>query len=1387
MKILSRIVTCVLIFCITLTTIVNASITGVRLVNNTSPNSDYKLTQSQGKEIASAIKTDSEEKETFTGNSGKNKTGNQALDYLIENNIISREHKIKFSKKGIEIIQDKNKEITFNRTDFLMGLYKATEGILNSRPFVFNVKSKRIIDGQEQVLTGDVDNYRPGETLSFNEGDYEIYVSPNVQELYLVELLKKGIIQENEIKDIKFLEEYKQVIQDSIGMLPEWDNSLQPYYYDSSKTELNNQLGKAWEIKGFFRLFDSKTKNFYMERKDTSFLVDESLTKLQALRYVNSFINPNNETYDKSKYDEIAYLYGNKEILSLDEKDRDIVLYLLTQGILDRDNLNEVADLNQPINNEFVYNLYYRIYNPEHRVQIQLQELTDGDRQLMKDGFIRNTLSVYDEIDSKIEPQTLSVEKVEQDNFMGIIKSNYTPTFADPNANEEEDEGGIQNIGDDLTGDRVDETIKSEKADYKIRKLFPAPDRVEYSGKKISDLSASNEVMEVSDDGKGKIVTFKVKASSDIEALAIIDSKLTYDLQQSTTNRLQTVTQVTSDSKTTNYISAREIERSLGELMVMSTKVLKNRTTGTMAVLLEDNNTAMVGNKVIKTSQPIVIDNTADTYYNLEVVVNLMSNAYLSEIDPGKMFIVEDLPKERIVDVTGTGGVIERTTVMSNSAVKQGFFSKSSEYYNLNLMSRGVTTLTRDFMVNNKKVSVVVDWSYSLPDNDRTIIDLFNDPNFSVKKASEFLFTRPTGETLQSWWDNNIHLSNALANLLYGTTGVNYITSGYLKPDLTLLMHDEGIDEKTALTSIFSGLELPANYVKDYMDNDRKDFQEKLFSGTGDVTKRRIYSCIKPKNVEDCKVYDNMYIISPTGSIYKNIDQDKRVKFEDNQLKVTGRDSLSEDEVSYKTEVMLGDKKYYLQELRTSVDKYYKLTATEATMGKFRVDSTGKTTFVGANGNDILREELNQLVKDVGLKAGEFKPIVDYSVQELSSIPNPKLMSNGLYYINGEAKSFDPSSDDMLREPWQPDINGSQGLAFKNIYLDRMKFTVENGQIVRRKTNPYLEQGNVFFSGLNSTLISRLIDNQADTIKYSEIPMGSQVVIQDYTFRKTSKGLESAPIKDQSLTNDVLNSLGNQESMNRSILARFTGLQILYSGRPVSFSSYIKTTDMGSLQIGDEIVNAVYKNNGEIMMANGDTRQKYTSGAESVCIMIQPDENLNFYLLDDSTKTYAIKYTTDEYSEGYIDNVSIFNEDLGLGIADDIFLELKDNIFKPMEGFRDVMEQYKQTYNSALKGDIIAIIQSILTTILLMMILCIFICTMILKSNGSILNILLALRGTPKAGHSRQFDIISIMSFGLWNLDSNPSVALVALGELGLFILTYIVVNGGTVIKLMFY
>lgn len=1420
-KFLKLCISIVLLFSICLS-LIGASVSGVRLVNNTSEQSDFKLTDSQGQSLISNISTKSDINETFTSNSGIIESDNEVLSYLIENNIISRESKIKFSSKGMEIVKGEDSELTFNRTDFLMGLYKSVVGVIQSRPFVFNVDSQRMVNNKIVTLTGDNSDYKPNDAKAddinnFDEGDYEVYISPNVQELYLIELIDKGVLDLNEFKDIEFVNYYNTIQGGQAKRLPEWDNSLQPYYYNTSKVGLDNQLGKAWKATGILRLFDSKTKSFTLEREQVSFLVNESLTKLEALKYVNKFINPNNETYDKDKTDVINYLFSNSEISALSDEDRDLVLYLLSIGILDKENLNEVTGLNSPVNTDFVLNLFYRIHDVNNRVQVDLDTLSEDDKVLIEQGFTKNNVGLYTEVDKNIEPQTLSIERIEpSSNNMGINKTTYVPDFADPtSSNDNAVEATsfslfnkVSNISslykgnkiliadkentvspDDLTTDSVTE-VKDEAVDYKIKKLFPSPDKVEFKGKTISDLTKGDEVSEVSKADNGIIVTFTVKASSDTEALALIDSKLTYDLKIDSSKQLQTVTQVSSDKTVTNYISAREIERSLGELMVMSTKILKNRATGTMAVLLEDNNTAMVGNKVIKTSKPIVIDNTADTYYNLEVIVSLMSNAYLSDIDPGKMFISEDLPNEKLVDVVGTGGIIERATVMTNSAVKEGFFSKTSDYYNVNMLTRAVTSLTRDFLVNGKKVTVMVDWSYSLPDNDKTILNYFKDPELSVKEASEFLFTKPTEGNLQEWWENNIELSNALANFIYGTDNISYITSGYLKPDLSVLIHDSSEDEEKVVDALFKSLPLSQSYLNKYAEGSLDDFEKKLFSGNGDKTGRRVFYCSKAEDANNSKVFGNMYIITPTGSVYKNIDQDKRVKYEDGQLQVNGRDSLT-DEVTTDTEVKLGGKTYYLQKPTTMVDRYWKLTDVEPITGQVK-KSTGDTyKFTDKNGKDVIRNELKKTIKELELQDGEYRALVDYKDSDLSSIGSTKdLVAGGLYYADGEiikGQKFDTEDNSIGKDSASLGIkNGSTAYAFKNIYLDRSLFTVENGEIVRRKSSPYLEQGNVFFSGLNSALMARLIDNQADTIRYADIPTGAQVIIQDYKFVKTIYGLESAPIHDSELTNSLVNSVGDDDSINRVILAKFTGLQLLYSGRPMPFSSYITSTGIGSLQFEDELKNTVYLQNDKLMLGNKDSKVEYSSGGESVCIKIILDNDVNFYLLDDTSNTYAMKYTSDKYSDGYIDSISAFNEDLGLGVKDDIFMELSDNVFSPMEGFRDVFNEYQQVYHSMMKGDLIGILQYFALTVIMYLIVMCFVMTMILKGHVG-LNILLAIRNPSGISGREGFDPVKLFSLGIWDLNSSPNLGVVLVAELGLFLLFYIVLNCGTIIRFMFY
>ena len=1375
MKKVITVIISILLVCVLSVEVFAASVSGIRLVNNTSVKSDYKLNKASIQNIFNSVKVESEVKESFTSDAGKEDTDNDIKKYLIDNNIISREKSISVNKNGMTLESadlDMNAMIT--KTDFLMGLYKTCYGVIDSRPFVINIKSKRAIDGKTRIVS-ERDNYTPSNyngsdsSFNFDEGDYEVYISPNVQELYLTKWLSADIIDKSEIQDQHFLDEYENLISDGAVNQPEWSNELQPFMYNTSPVRAENQLGKAWKFSGIYRYFMKSPKTFEITREQANFFVNESINKLEVYRYINKIINPNAETIPADKYDLYAYKYGNKEILDLNEDDRNMILYLISKGIIDRNQLQECSNFEDTVTNEFAFNLFYRIHEESNRVPVDNIEnitLTDSDKYFMDNGFMKNNVSIYEDSDIR-EPITLSIKRV--DSKFTSFKSEYIPKF----------------------GDREDTSAESseEKLDYEIVKLFPRGDLVEYESKPINSLTEGGPISSVEKTSDGIKVTFKVKAVNDIQALSILDSKITFSNLGTTDKMLETVTKVTTDGKSVTYVGARELRNVDGEIATLTNKVLKNKITVYTAVILNDTNMSMIGNKIIHSDEPMIIINNDETYYNLEAVVNLMSNAYLSKLDPGKIFMDPNLPKESIVPVTGVGSEIERTTMINGIKYALPGFRNNEQYFNINLVSRGLSTLTREYTIKDKKVTVIVDWAYSLPGDDDKIRNLFEkvDEDFSVKEASEFLFTRPSDETAQDWWDNNIAVSNALANLLYNTNGVEYITSGWLKPDVTILIDDSDLQKADVLKEIFGDIQFKPDFLKEKLNGSTTDFDVVLFNGgSGDLTQRRSFLVMNGVEKNGCYVYENLYITSPTGAIYKSVAEDKRVKYEDGELKVTGRRNAITEDITPKTEVSIVDETFFLEDFDAEFSKYYKLISTTPITGKVK-EVRGRYTIQDENGNDALYNKINDWETKFKLNTNDFKAPKDYSNDEFTGQLPLDYYKPALNYLVGSdiithAKAMTPMVKNIGF-----DINSDEANAFPVLYLSRNDFTVQDGKIVRRKGNPYLEQGNVFFSGLNSTLISRLIDNQVGNITFNKLPLGSTVIIQDIKYKKTNKGLESEPIDNPTLAKNVMENRGNSDELNRIILSQFKGLQILYSARPVSFTSYITKCDVGGL-VFDTPHKTGYKESSNFMYAEDkDNKVDYTGQElDSVCIRIDLDPSVEFYLLDDTNNVYAMRNASSKYSDGYIDNISIFSEDLGFGTPDDIFMELTNNEFRPLANFRDIFKEYQLIYHSAMKGDIIAILQFVFMWIMWYFIVASWVGCMILRGKLG-LNILLAIRNPSGVKGADGFDLVKFFTFGIWNLDSEPGLGPVFLADLLMFILLYITLNCGTVIRNMFY
>lgn len=1552
-----RIITLFLTFAMT-SQLLGASVAGKKLINNTDTGSDYKMTEIESSDVLSQIKNYSDVHESFTVNSSRLKSNNEIIDWLAEKNIVNREDNLELDKDGINATQ-KNIATgeSMNKSNTLSYLSRAFEGSINSRLFVWKTKAHREVNGKIKTISGTSEvqpsNYDGSETtFDYSTGDYNIYISNTVNELYLSRLLQENVITKDEISDKNFIKDYENEITKDISVVPEWSNRLQPYVYQDTDVPIGTQLGATWNVHNIFKLFTAKATSMDLTKQSHNFFVNEHISKLDTLKYISKMYKDKLTPIPSDKLEAFNFKYGSTEISDLSKEDKDLVSLFIYNGIINRDEDTECTSMNGEVNGDFLFPILFRTLNASERIAVTVEKISSDEVALAKEGYIRNDVNIYSG-DNFNEPSTVSITKIKGTEKL-LTSTEYVPKFGEPmddggssmetktafkqaleTANDAynasarganyaynstkdyvkyenkayaddlaDDKNIFENVGsvakstwkigtdwlgwsgnaisgkDTQAGDKTDSEYKDitvqkeesdakeadvkqaeefkeqaatnpdtkrestiasssvgstnngETADFEIIKIFPNPDLVEYKGVKISSVSKTSPkdggITDVSDVSGKKQVKFKINATSDVEALAVIDSKITYNSNIAADKKLQTITKVTYGRRNTIYMSAKEIERSFGELVVVSNKVLKNKKTGATAVLLSDRHKAMIGNRIVVTDTPIVITNTADTYYNIELLAPLMSNLYISSIDPGKMFVDNNLPTENIAQVTATtqsasgeqAQNLEKTMMISTSSWGGSLFSATEDYFNLDMVTRGISSITREFDVEGKKAYLIMDWSYSLPDNDSSILDYFKNPNLNVKSASSFLFTKPAPGKAADWWDNNLELSNGLANVMYDTKNVKYITSGYLKPDVTLLLPEDGASEEDTLKIITNKLLLPSEYLTKYCSKELSGFKDKLFNGgAGDLTKRREFNVITGvkskesrdgkganavKKTTDYEKYAEEYVITATGAIYRNAKKDERLAYDPTkkELKISARTTDTSN--GMESSVKIGDRNYYVQRMASNnFMGYIALTAMDGELGSYSLSAKGNYMF-SATGNqkpmtDLITENISYIKDNItDIEDGNFKALEQYSELDYnynafptgtingSAISRATLLGGTAFLAQGKLVEFD-GSQKMLPYSKLVTNTAKSCIAYPTIYVDSMNFSVENGRLIKKQSLPYVEQGNVLFSGLNSTLMSRLIDDNAAVIKYSELPNNCQVIIQDMTFKKTSKGLMSAPIADATFAGNLASSANNKTTLDSLILGRFSGLQLLFSGRPVSLTSYIISCGLGTKEFED--TNKTFYSKGGIGYYSESKGLEALYGGQSiasVCINVDLDADTQFYLLDASNQTYAMKYATDKYSDGYIDDISAFSEDLGFGIAQDIFLELKNNVFKPAENYEKIFEDYKLMYHSMLKGDIIGVCQFLFTMLLSYIILVSWIGLAILKGRVG-LSILLALRNPSGVKGAEGFDIIKFFTVGLWNLDSEPKPAQVFIANLLCFVLLYLVIDNGTIIKAMFY
>lgn len=848
----------------------------------------------------------------------------EELKWLINNNIISRDpESITIEKNNISIgdtepLYVRNSDDRIQKSDFIVALHKATYGVIESRPLVFDIvavrKASKIIWEPVYDSEGFLIGYNlvegefksqpvseKGSNFPPDRGEYKVrlendvnyvmtrypkpdklfIVSPNVTELYIKSFLDKGILNSKNLdsdyvnsKNLIKNREYLKQIFSSYGTIDNTEYQLYPAYapelgaYEKSSgishiyfkpmltTDTSLLWGKRYAIDG----------NTISLTGDNTFFEKEEMTTMDGLKFIEAILRVTEGDMTNTEAQIVSYKYGANFINSLSGNDKNTVMYLTAKGILNFEDFEEYTFLYEPFQKEFAFVLLYRVANSAARKDFSEIQLTDNDNFWIGKGYgsyqktvkIPNISAIQSYKDSDgdltVNPVLTSGKKTEEKNLLSLIpsvenarvfvekanldipKTNFydnqiydTEKYASLDMKENKmffEEYSPFAAKAESVSDKENQLIIVEKLiDDPYKYLYdkksiitgevPATKETrEFNNGELKSLKSSDDIKSVKYDKECDryIVSFEVMASDATAALQLVDSKLEAVSDNLMEDRkVNVVSKVLENGESVTLIDKASLSILDPELQVISDKVLLNRRTGTRAIILEKQNIALVGNEIIEVGDDalMIIDADNKIYYNLDIISSLLSNTALSSIASKDFYSCYDIQSETYKDVytergdkisTAIVGKYVYTTVDRDKAVKV-----RRNFINLSQLSTGSNTLIKEVTKKTKEgidvtFKVIVEWELKLPDSSMDIQKNWveADVNPTLETINKFFYTRPSDDMkeLQDYWDNNIGISNALANVMYGTSGQDYITCGYLIPNITFLFYvDDGNTE----------------------------------------------------------------------------------------------------------------------------------------------------------------------------------------------------------------------------------------------------------------------------------------------------------------------------------------------------------------------------------------------------------------------------------------------------------------------------------------------------------------------------------------------------------------------------------------------------------------
>ena len=934
----------------------------VAINNNGSPSS-YVISKEKLRQIGDELNVDSQIKRYGYGTQYKKiQDYNKRESWLMEHDIISSDSLIRGNENEtlaydkFDITSIIQKQGYVDRQNFLMTLCKAAYGVQESRPIAFRLRATAPVEYPKKDLV-----------YVFLEGKWGIFISPNVYELYFTTLLDKNIISIKDFSNLTFIKEYRSLKTTNV---PSWQPDLGVAKIE--KDDVSDALGQTFFIlRGLTnqRVFVNYHNIAYL--KDNHITKLQALKYIEQIMRINEDDMTKKESdlvnykfgvdyllhLDNSTQETLRYLIA-KGILDFEDQDEFKNLYadlsyddfltfiyrlanksarkdFSTVQLTDSDNYwlskglqSASVSVFDGVKTEVTSEAEEDVQaNAEQQAEDAKKE-SDRDAQLNQvDKYNNNEWESLNDIDQETTDESESEGEESEGEESGTDESG-TDDSESSNTDESNDNGNNGVYGTENTSSKV-KNIKPTFLTKRIQKYYAKEgynnwivtlqldnaDKYLYKNTPVGNLKAGSpkEVEEVTNNGGYTVIKFKVSSPTQYSAMAVIKNSFTMTDGDNVQEKVDSVCKVEdNDGNVSYYIPKSKISSIGNEIAVINDKYLLNTKTNTPALLLDDDNLALIGNEIVSMDKNSIKGVDGEVYYNLEIITRLMSNAYMDKFWTGSVFkgnrySTQNDPNttssaQQIVDIKSTYSNENFDYGMANvykglKRVSYEQYRKKEKYnnstferyskdkkYNYGTSCRYISMLhsTRALNVLYKKivsatdpkndVYMLVRWDYGLP-NGSTVAGVNNQSyytksNPNVEEMEKFLFTRPSDGTMADYWDRNIGLSNALCNYMYNSHDVQYMNSGYAVPKVYFLSQKDL--KNSDLEGYLEKMPFESDFKEKYASG--HDLLNSLFEKTKTETSR---SCTFLRGYKSKDVVDYQgFVLDKTGVIYASIGSD---------------------------------------------------------------------------------------------------------------------------------------------------------------------------------------------------------------------------------------------------------------------------------------------------------------------------------------------------------------------------------------------------------------------------------------------------------------------------------------------------------------------------------